>query len=193
VAIVLGALLVVAVVLATNWAWLTSNNNARTPVDTEPTCDAMEPMWLQAQAVPTAQLVPCVASLPVGWSFSMLTVNEGRSTITIDHDRAGADAIELRFSATCDTNGATELPSDVAGARRFERRPGAEGDALLTSHVVFDGGCATVNVDSRTAASQVVVEVAAQAGQVIGFVTRTDLARALDARSDGRLRLDPRS
>ena len=36
-------------------------------------------------------------------------------------------------------------------------------------------------------------EVTAQAGQVIGFVTRADLARALDERSDGRLQLDPPS
>ena len=28
--------------------------------------------------------------LPVGWSFRLLTVNNGRSTITVDHDRAGA-------------------------------------------------------------------------------------------------------
>ena len=47
---------------------------------------------------PTAQLVPCVASLPVGWSFRSLTVNNGRSTITLDHDRAGSKAIDLRFA-----------------------------------------------------------------------------------------------
>ena len=70
----------------------------------------MEPMWLQAQAVPTAELVPCVASLPVGWSFRTLTVNNGRSTITLDHDRAGAKAIELRFAEACDVTGATRSP-----------------------------------------------------------------------------------
>ena len=90
VAVVLGAVVVLVVVLAANWAWLVSNDNTRTPVHVEPACDAMEPMWLQAQAVQTAQLVPCVASLPVGWSFRVLTVNNGRSTITVDHDRAGA-------------------------------------------------------------------------------------------------------
>ena len=36
-------------------------------------------------------------------------------------------------------------------------------------------------------------EVTAQAGRVIGFVSRADLARALDERSDGRLQLDPPS
>ena len=107
-------------------------------------CEDMEPMWLQAQAVPTAELVPCVASLPVGWSFRLLTVNNGRSTITVDHDRAGAKAIELRFAESCDVTGATEVAADVPGARRFERGPIDGTNTILTWYEVFPGGCATV-------------------------------------------------
>ena len=33
-------------------------------------CGQLPPMWLQAQAVPSASLVPCVESLPAGWSFA---------------------------------------------------------------------------------------------------------------------------
>ena len=84
-------------------------------------------------------------------------------------------------------------PPTSPGARRYERRPVEGTDTLLTWYEVFDGGCATVHLNSRTAASQVVDEVTAQASQVIGFVTRTELARALDERSDGRLHLDPPS
>ncbi len=76
----------------------------------------MEVMWLQAQAVQSAQLVPCLAPLPVGWSFRELTVNNGRSTITLDHDRAGSKAIELRFAESCDTTGAAEVVGDTPGA-----------------------------------------------------------------------------
>jgi tRNA A-37 threonylcarbamoyl transferase component Bud32/membrane-associated phospholipid phosphatase len=191
-AVAFGAVIVV-VVLALNWARLVSNDNTRTAVHVEASCDAMEPMWLQAQAVQTAQLVPCVASLPVGWSFRALTVNNGRSTITVDHDRAGSNAIELRFAESCDTTGATEAAGDVSGARRYDRGPIEGTDTILTWYEVFDGGCTTVHLNSRTSASQVVDEIGAQASQVIGFVTRADLSRALDERSDGRLRLDPPS
>ena len=193
VAVVLGVVVVVIVVVAANWAWLTSNNNARTPVKAEPACDAMEPMWLQAQAVQTAQVVPCVESLPVGWSFRVLTVNNGRSTITIDHDRAGPNALELRFADACDTNGATDVATDVPDTRRYERRPIEGGDTLLTWYEVFDGGCVTVHLNSHSTAPQVIDEVTAQASELIGYVTRTELARALDERSDGRLHLDPPS
>jgi hypothetical protein len=148
-------------------------------------------MWLQAQAVPTAELVPCVAALPVGWSFRLLTVDNGRSTITVDHDRAGSKAIDVRFAESCDVTATTEVADDVPGARRFQRGPVGGTDTVLTRYEVFPGGCATVRLSSRNAAPEVLEEVTAQAGRVIGFVPRADLARALDERSDGRLRLDP--
>jgi tRNA A-37 threonylcarbamoyl transferase component Bud32 len=182
---------IVVVLLALNWARLFLNDdNTRTPVHVDAVCDAMEPMWLQAQAVPTAELVPCVASLPVGWTFGVMTANDGRSTITVDHDRAGAKAIDVRFAASCDIAGATEVVADVQGARRYERRPVDGTTTILIWYEVFPGGCTTVRLSSRTALPEVLEEVTAQASRVIGFVSRADLARVLAERSDGRLRLD---
>ena len=170
-----------------------SDDNTHTPVAVDALCDAMEPMWLQAQAVPTAELVPCVASLPVGWSFGVLTVNNGGSTISVNHDRAGSKAIDVRFADSCDVTGATEGAADVPGARRFERGRIEGTNTILTWYEVFPGGCATVRLKSRNTAPEVLNDVTADAGRVIGFVRRADLARALDERSDGRLRLDPAS
>jgi tRNA A-37 threonylcarbamoyl transferase component Bud32 len=186
------AILVVLLVL--NSARLFGNDEAtRTPVHVDAVCDEMEPMWLQAQAVPTAELVPCVVSLPVGWSFRLLTVNNGRSRITVDHDRAGSEAIDVRFTDSCDVTGATEVVADVPGARRFERDPVDGTDTILTWYEVFPGGCATARLSSGSAAPGVITDVTAEASRVIGFVPRADLARALDERSDGRLQLDPPS
>jgi hypothetical protein len=187
------AVLVIALLVA-NWARLFSNSdNTSTPVYAEPQCDAMEPMWLQAQAVPTAELVPCVTPLPVGWSFRQMTANNGRATTTLDHDRAGSDALVLQFTATCDLAGATEVATDVAGARRFERGPSDGTDTLLTWYEVFQGGCTTVQLSSKSTAPAVLDEVTAQARTVVDFVARADLARQLDAVSNGRLQLDPPS
>ncbi len=186
------AILVVLLVL--NSARLFGNDEAtRTPVHVDAFCDEMEPMWLQAQAVPTAELVPCVVSLPVGWSFRLLTVNNGRSRITVDHDRAGSEAIDVRFTDSCDVTGATEVVADVPGARRFERDPVDGTDTILTWYEVFPGGCATARLSSGSAAPGVITDVTEEASRVIGFVPRADLARALDERSDGRLQLDPPS
>ncbi|HEY0520515.1 MAG TPA: phosphatase PAP2 family protein [Ilumatobacteraceae bacterium] len=187
----LGAV-VLLILIGLNAARLSGiSENTRTPVGVRPVCDDMEPMWLQAQAVQTAQLVPCVASLPVGWSFGILTVNNGRSTITVDHDRAGAKAIDLRLSRSCDAGGATEVAADVPGARRLERRGDGRDGTILTWYELFDGGCVTVRVRSANASPEVVAEVSEEAGRVIGFIARAELARVLDERSHGRLHLDP--
>jgi tRNA A-37 threonylcarbamoyl transferase component Bud32 len=182
----------IVILFALNTAWLFgTHEHTHTAVNVDALCDRMEPMWLQAQAVPTAELVPCVASLPVGWSFGVLTANNGRSTITVDHDRAGPKTIDLRFAASCDVTGATEVATDVAGARRLERRSVDGTNTTLTWYEVSPGGCTTVRLNPGDTAPGVMEEVSAQASQVIGFVSRAQLARALDERSDGRLRLDP--
>lgn len=185
---------VLLVLLVLNGARLFASDDAtRTPVHVDAFCGEMEPMWLQAQAVPTAALVPCVSSLPVGWTFRLLTVNNGQSTISVGHDRAGTDALEVFFAGSCDVSGANEVDADVPGARRFERRPQAGTGTVLTWYEVFEGGCTTVELSSHNDAPEVLEEVTAEAGRVIGFVPRGDLARALDQRSDGRLQLDPPS
>jgi tRNA A-37 threonylcarbamoyl transferase component Bud32 len=68
-------------------------------------CTDLEPQWLLAQSVPSASLVPCVGSLPVGWSFGEVDVNDGRSVISLNHDRAGTDVLVVQLTAACDTRG----------------------------------------------------------------------------------------
>jgi tRNA A-37 threonylcarbamoyl transferase component Bud32/membrane-associated phospholipid phosphatase len=190
--VVAAGTLTLVLLLLLNAARIFVNSDAtRTPVGVDPRCDELEAMWLQAQAVPAASLVPCVGSLPVGWSFRTLTVNEGRSTITLDHDRAGARAVRLRFAETCDVVGADEVPTAVPGARRFTRGPEAGTDVVLTRYEVFPGGCTTLTLSSRTASPAVVEPVTAEVDRLVDYVPRHRLARALDRRSDGRLHLDP--
>ena len=185
---------ILVVLLLLNAARLFGNSDAtRTSVHVEPTCDEMEAMWLQAQAVPTAALVPCVAPLPVGWSFRTLTVNDGRSTMTLDHDRAGPQAIDLRFARSCDVDGATQVPADVpaaagsSAARRTAATPSSPGTRCSRAAArPYDSA-------SRDHSAVVVDEVTTQAGRVIDFASRAHLARVLDRRSNGRLHLDPPS
>src|SRR5829696_567869 len=68
-------------------------------------CTDLEPQWLLAQSVPSASLVPCVRSLPAGWSVAQVTVNNGRSVIPLNHDRAGTSVLVVRLAAGCDPRG----------------------------------------------------------------------------------------
>jgi tRNA A-37 threonylcarbamoyl transferase component Bud32 len=169
---------------------VTTNEAGKTPLNnTSLRCTELEALWLQAQSVPSASMVPCVRALPIGWSVSMVTVNDGRSTLTLDHDRAGAAALVVRLAATCDPSGAVEGPSLTAGVRHYQRtESSASGGFSATWYDRFPGGCVTSRLRLTTDPNG---EFAAQAPQVLGFTTRAALQQALDQRSGGRLQLDP--
>jgi tRNA A-37 threonylcarbamoyl transferase component Bud32 len=170
---------------------VTTNEAGKTPLNnTSLRCTELEALWLLAQSVPSASQVPCVrAPLPVGWSVSMVTVNDGRSVLTLDHDRAGAGALVVRLAATCDPGGAVEGPSATVGVRHFQRIESSAGGGFgATWYDRFPGGCVTSRLHLTTDPNG---EFAAQAPQVLGFTTRAALQEALSRRSDGRLHLDP--
>jgi tRNA A-37 threonylcarbamoyl transferase component Bud32 len=151
-------------------------------------CADLEPQWLEAQSVPSASLVPCVRFLPIGWSVAMVTVNDGRSVITLDHDRAGAAALVVRLTAACVPAGAAEGPSATAGVRHYQQIESRSGEFAATWYDQFPGGCVTSRLHLTTDPNG---EFAAQAPQVLGFTTRVALQQALSQRSAGRLQLDP--
>jgi tRNA A-37 threonylcarbamoyl transferase component Bud32 len=152
-------------------------------------CSDMEPLWLMAQSVPSASQVPCVRALPVGWSVAEVTVNDGRSVLTLDHDRAGDGALVVRLTAACDRAGAVEGPSPITGVRHFQRTESSAGGGFAaTWYDQFPGGCVTSRLRLTTDPNG---EFAAQAPAVLGFTTREQLRQALSRRSDGRLQLDP--
>jgi tRNA A-37 threonylcarbamoyl transferase component Bud32 len=169
---------------------VTSNEAGQTPLNnTSLRCTELEALWLQAQAVPSASLVPCVRDLPIGWSVSMVTVNNGRSTLTLDHDRAGASALVVRLTAACDPSGAVEGPSSTEGVRHYQRtESSASGGFSATWYDRFPGGCVTSRLRLTTDPNG---EFAAQAPQVLEFTSRAALQQALRQRSGGRLQLDP--
>jgi hypothetical protein len=152
-------------------------------------CSDLEPLWLMAQSVPSASLVPCVQLLPVGWSVHEVAVNNGRSVLTLDHDRAGDAALVVRLTAACAPGGAVEGPSPTAGVRHFQRTESSAGGAFTaTWYDQFPGGCVTSRLHLTTDPNG---EFAAQAPHVLGFTTRAALREALSRRSNGRLQLDP--
>jgi tRNA A-37 threonylcarbamoyl transferase component Bud32 len=164
-----------------------TNNDSATKtsieVDTLP-CTDLEPLWLQAQAVPSASLVPCVRSLPVGWSLVNVAVNDGRSVITLHHDRTGGQAMEARLTAGCEVGGVAEQASAPPGVRRYQlvTRQGPVFQAVRFD--VFEGGCVISRIRALPSSQ---AEVMGAVPDVLGYVTRERLSQALDRRSGGRL------
>ena len=83
--------------------------------------DAARGVLLMAQAVPSASWVPCLDDVPNGWHFAGMEASDGEARFWLDSDRDGVHAIEVQLAETCDTERATEIPSDREPLRRFER------------------------------------------------------------------------
>jgi hypothetical protein len=186
------ALLVPLLALVAGLAGCASDTTATTRL---PTCShghhggAAHGVVLMAQSVPSAAWVPCLSTaLPLGWSFEHLDARNDVSRFWLNSDRDGQKAIEVRLEGSCNTDGATEIPTDREGLARFERvtltTPRFEGER----YYVFDGGCITfvfqLSGDSRG-------EPLALATQSIGAISRTDLLDQVREESGGRLSLDP--
>src|SRR5512132_999449 len=165
----------------------------REPVET-PTgvgnlaCADLEPQWLLAQSVPSASLIPCLGPLPAGWSVGPVTVNDGRSVIRLNHDRAGTHVLIVQLTAGCDTQGASQVDSNQPQVRRYQRidRQTPRFEAIHFDR--FPGGCVTTQV-ALPAANR--AEVTGDLAPILHYTTRQALQQALDQRSTGRLRLDP--
>jgi hypothetical protein len=161
----------------------------------QPTCeggddgDASNAVVLIAQSVPTATWVPCLrTALPLGWDFHHLDAHDGQARFWLNSDRDGQQAIEVRLEPGCDTAGATEIPSERAEMRRFERITTTTPDFEGERYYVFEGGCITfvfrLGGDSRG-------EPLALATEAVGAVSRQALLDQVREDSDGRLDLDP--
>jgi hypothetical protein len=131
-------------------------------------------MILSAQAVPSAALLPCVAALPSGWEAHGADIASGKTRLWLDSDRAGPQAVTVTLTATCDTSGARQIPSDQPGTSRFERplslAPGFSDLRFYT----FPGGCVTYEFHFRPGASPV---LAVAVDSALAFQSRSSLVR----------------
>jgi hypothetical protein len=149
-------------------------------------CDDFEPLWLQAQAVPSATLVPCLDALPAGWTVANVAVDNGRSVLTLNHDQAGNDAVEVQLTATCNPGPTVEVPTEQPGVRRYQRIENTREAYSAVWYDQYAGGCVTTLLHSTT---DLEGGFAKEMPQML--ISRQTLENALQERSDGRLHLNP--
>ncbi len=145
---------------------------------------------LAAQAVPTASLLPCVELLPAGWSVGDVFVSSGLARFSLNSDRVGMHAVQVRLTRTCRIEGATRVPSDEPGARRFQRVGDVRTGVGFTGEqfYLFGGGCVTYEfrfTGEERAGPITEVTLA------LSFVTRDALRNKIREDSRGHAELDP--
>jgi tRNA A-37 threonylcarbamoyl transferase component Bud32/membrane-associated phospholipid phosphatase len=185
----LSVLLVVLVVTPIFVTWAVQTDRTNSSLFTgDIGCSDQEALWLMAQAVPEATMVPCVELAPPGWSLSDVKVGRGFASIVFDTDRPMLTAaVTVDLTPACDLAGATEVSSEQPGARRYIRIDRNASPERVTRTYVFPGGCISERFLSPGSPERLAIE----ASTSLGFVTRERLAADLTRRSDGRLHLDP--
>ena len=152
-------------------------------------CQSLDGLWVEAQSVPSAALLPCVRPLPVGWTSARSNAGSGRSVITLDNDRAGTGALQLILTARCRTGDATQVPSPVPGVRRFTGRRAAGGSFSSSWYDLFPGGCVTIQLHSNSRLAAIDSGLPHQVMLILGYIPRRYLQHALQQQSGGRLHL----
>ena len=177
--IALGAVLVGSQIIQL----LSPGNSVTQDVDGKPECGTDRLMVLVAQSVPSATSVPCIASLPAGWSVGTVNVDSDKTQFWLSSAVAGGHAVEVSLlpPEKCSVDDSTEVPSDEAGMRRFEQPEQLPPDLKVTRTYLFAGGCVTYEFAFQGGASTSLVF---EADQALAFESRADLVAEVADRTD---------
>ena len=147
-----------------------------------PTCGTGNLMVLVAQSVPSATMLPCVATLPAGLTFDHLSIRRDRTRLWLRSGTTGARVVEATVVASreCDVARAAPAPSDEVGVLRFDGPATPAPAAPMVRTYVFDGGC---TIYRFLVSGPVPVALAAAADEALGFVPRATIVDHVRAAS----------
>jgi hypothetical protein len=158
-----------------------ATNTSVQPLCREP-YDSASILILEAQSVPSATQLPCIAELPLGWRFSGSYIDDTRSTLWLDHDRAGIRAVEVTLTEKCDISSAVEVPPgpDEVGMRIYQDPVSL--DPFIGSRIaVFEGGCIVARYRFAEGSEPALV---IEADRAISTIARRDLVAGVNAELD---------
>jgi hypothetical protein len=139
-----------------------------------PDCEEGGTGLIVAQSVPTASQIPCLLTLPTGWSVTRVKVNENHSEVVFNSDRAGDDAATMRLDDGCDVRHTVSAPSDLPAADRYDYVERLQPSFRGERYYVFPGGCVwwRFAFDSGASATEAVAIT-----EALLLVSREDLQR----------------
>ncbi len=165
-------------------AAVTSGCAARDVIRPDCNSHARPSLLLMAQSVRSASQIPCLTTIPAGWTFEHVEARQDHARIVLDSDRGGKRALTVTLQATCDTTGAKRIPSDEPGTRRFERVSSLAPDYSGLRIYEFPGGCVVYDFDLETDRASVLLN---EASLMLSFVTRTSLREQMTDLTNGEI------
>jgi len=74
---------------------------------------------MQAQAVPTATVGPCIIDLEPGWEYEHQQAESGLARFWLSSDGMGEEFLEVRLQPACDPGNAIRRPSPLPGVEAY--------------------------------------------------------------------------
>jgi len=139
-----------------------------------PVCGYGDPTLLMAEAVPSATLVPCVRSLPVGWHFHGFEAERGNAGFALDSEQAGTQALVVSVAPSCRPEG-SPASSDERGTQLFRRGANPSAGYAATWWYRYAGGCTIYRIELP---SGPVANLIGQIRSGLSFTRRAELDRA---------------
>jgi hypothetical protein len=130
-----------------------------------PACGTGRTMQLMAQAVPSATRLPCVRSLPVGWTIESARVSRGGATFTLNY--------EVGFGQP-PAPGELSLLQPVSVSLTANCPPAVENTRALP----VDGGCVAYRTSIPEGGESAIPSF--DAGGGLSFVERADLVTLVE-------------
>jgi hypothetical protein len=118
-----------------------------------PRCNDGDSLILVAQSLPTAELLPCFATLPPGWDVATVAIDDEGTTIRLDHDRAGPGAAILHFTTGCGPDRAI-LSDDHRRATGLVTGSSSTDAGPPLGRFGFDEGCVELRDELGAMASE---------------------------------------
>lgn len=111
-----------------------------------PACEPGQRLGIMAQSVPGAAYVPCVESLPPGWSIRSFEVDDSGTRFELWSDRSDR-AVEVGLAERCDLSSATPVAPRDEGVRTYQLAISVSPRYAGRLFDVFAHGCVTYDFD----------------------------------------------
>jgi hypothetical protein len=143
---------------------------------TAPGCNQPLRLAIVAQSLPSASYLPCIRTLPPGWSTSGFRAAPGGTSFLLNSDRSPGRPVRVRLSATCRPGEASPSPPRAPGAVTYTRLASIIPRFAGSLYDVFLGGCVSYSFDFALGSQIALME---QFEQAVGLYPRQQLRLVL--------------
>lgn len=141
-----------------------------------PACGDPLRLAIIAQSLPSASYVPCIRTLPQGWSTSGFNASQRGTSFLLNSDRSPGRPVLVRLTATCEPGSASPSPPRAPGVVTYTRLTSIAPRFAGTLYDVFPGGCVSYAFGFTLGSQIALME---QFEEAVGLYPRQQLRLAL--------------